>query len=82
MATVQNFTCNNQPKHAGMMKGGWDRPCNRARALRERDGNGKPLDEGNSNNNEKYDEDGNISKDNNKYAIGLRVLTSPLIRQR
>jgi hypothetical protein len=33
-------------KHAGMTEGGWDRPCNRARTLGERDGNNQPLAEG------------------------------------
>jgi hypothetical protein len=39
-------------KQAGMTEGGRDRPRNHARTLRERDGNNKPLAEGNYNNND------------------------------
>jgi hypothetical protein len=57
-------------KQAGMMEGGWDRPCNHARMLRERDGNDKPLVEGNDDNNNKYNKDSDIPNNNNEYAIG------------
>jgi hypothetical protein len=42
------------------MKGGWDRPQDCARTLRERDGKDKPHAEGKDDNNNKYNEDGNI----------------------
>ncbi len=42
------------------MEGGWDWPRDRARTLRERDGNDKPLAEGDNGNNGEYDEDGDI----------------------
>jgi hypothetical protein len=44
------------------MEGGWDRPRNRARTLREHDGNDEPLAEGDNNNNDddEYDKDGYI----------------------
>ncbi len=45
------------------MEGGWDRPRNRARTLRECDGNNKPLADGNDDDNDKYDKDGNIPDD-------------------
>ena len=51
-------------KQAGVMKGGWNRPRGHARTLRERDGNDKPLSESNdTDNNDKYNEDGDISDD-------------------
>jgi hypothetical protein len=56
MAAVQFFSRNNQPKHAGVMEGGWDRLHNHARTLGERDGNG----EGNEDEDNKYGKDGNI----------------------
>jgi hypothetical protein len=43
-------------KHAGMMEGGWDRPRDHARTLGERDGNDKPLAEGDDNDNNEYGE--------------------------
>jgi hypothetical protein len=45
------------------MEGGWDRPRDPARTLRERDGNDKPLVEGNGNDNDKYNKDGDIPDD-------------------
>ncbi len=47
-------------KQAGMMEGGWDRLRNRARTLRERDGNDEPLAEGDDNDSDKYNKDGDI----------------------
>jgi hypothetical protein len=49
-------------KHAGMMKGGLDRPRDGARTLGERDGNDEPLAEGDNDDDDKYGEDGNILK--------------------
>ncbi len=63
-----------------MTEGGWDRPRDRARTFWERDGNSKPLAEGNDDDNDKYDEDGDFPIDNNEYAIGLMVSTSPSTR--
>jgi hypothetical protein len=45
--------------------------------FREHDGNNEPLAEGDDDDNEEYNEDNDIPNDNNKYAIGLMVLTSP-----
>ncbi len=42
------------------MEGGWVRPRDHARTLRERDGNNEPLSEGNNNDDDKYNKDGNI----------------------
>jgi hypothetical protein len=67
-------------KQAGVMEGGWDRPCGLARTLRERDGNDEPLAEGEDNNDDKYDKDGDIPNNDNKNAIGLMVMTSPSMR--
>jgi hypothetical protein len=50
-------------KHVGVMEGGWDRPPNHARTLREHDCNNKPLAEGNDDNNDEYNKDGNIPND-------------------
>ncbi len=50
----------NQEKQAGVMEGGWDRPRDRAMTLREHDGNDKPLAEGDDEDDDEYDEDGNI----------------------
>ncbi len=47
-------------KQAGVMEGGWDRLRDCARTLREHDGNNEPLSEGDNNNDDKYDEGGNI----------------------
>ncbi len=63
-----------------MTEGGWDRPRHPARTLREHDGNNKPLAEVNDDDDDKYDEDGNIPNNNNEYAVGLTVLTSPSTR--
>jgi hypothetical protein len=60
------------------MEGGWDRPCGSAMTLRERYCNKEPLAEGKDNNNDEYDEDGNIPNNDDKYVVGLTVLTSPL----
>ncbi len=57
-------------KHMGMTEGGWDRPRNHARMLGERDGNDKPLAEGNNDDN-KYGKDSNIPGDDDEYAIGV-----------
>ncbi len=68
-------------KHAGMTEGGWDRPHNRASTLGEHDGNDNPLAEGDNNDDkDEYNKDGDIFNDNNGYAIGLMVSTSPLTR--
>jgi hypothetical protein len=58
------------------MEGGWDRQCDRARILREYDGNDKPLAEG-KNNNHKYKEDSNIPNNHNKCALGLKGVNEP-----
>ncbi len=63
-------TTTNQ-KHAGVTKGGWDRPRDHARMLGEHDGSNEPLAEGNKDDNDKYGKDGNIPDDDNKYAIGV-----------
>ena len=42
------------------MEGGWDRPRDRARTLRERDGNDEPLAEGDDDDGDEYDEDGDM----------------------
>ncbi len=65
-------------KRAGVMEGGWDRPRDRARMLGEHDGNNEPLAEGNDNDDNKYDEDGNIATANDEYAIGVDGLERPL----
>ncbi len=44
-------------KQASMTEGGWDRPRDRARMLRECDGKDKPLVEGNNNDNDVYNKD-------------------------
>ncbi len=80
MAAVRYFTCNNEPRTSGMTEGGWDRPHDRARTLRERDGNNEPLAEGNEDDDDKYDEDGNIFNNDNEYAVGLAVSMSPSTR--
>jgi hypothetical protein len=61
-----------------MMEGEWDRPRDLARALRERDGNDNPLAEGVADDNDKYNEDGDIPNNDGEYAVGLTVLMSPL----
>ncbi len=62
------------------MEGGWDRPRNLARTIRECDGNNKPLAEGDNHNNNEYSKDGNIPNANDEYAVGLTVSTSTLTR--
>ncbi len=54
-----------------MTEGGWDRPHDRARSLGERDGNDKPLAEGDEDDNDNYGKDGDIPNDNDKYTIGV-----------
>ena len=63
-----------------MTEGGRDRPRDHARTLGERDGNNKPLAEGDEDDDDKYGKDGNIPNENNEFAIGLMVSTSPLTR--
>ncbi len=67
-------------KQAGMTEEGWDKPRDRARMLRECDDNEEPLAEGNNNDDDEYNKDSNIPKDEDKYAVGLTVSTSPLLR--
>ncbi len=59
------------------MEGGWDRPRDLARTLMEHDGKDEPLAEGNNDDDNEYNKDSNIPNDDDKYAIGLMVLTSP-----
>ncbi len=56
------------------MEGGWDRPRNHARTLRERDGNNELLSEGNNDDNNKYNEDGNIPNDSAPPAESITRL--------
>ncbi len=60
------------------MEGVWDRPRDRARTLGERDGNNKPLAEGNEDDNDEYGKDGDIPNDDDKYAIGIDGVGEPL----
>ncbi len=46
-----------------MTEGGWYRPHDHVRTLREHDGNDKPLAEGDNNNGNKYNKDSNIPND-------------------
>ncbi len=57
-------------KQAGVTEGGWDRPCDRARTFRERDGNDEPFVEGDDDDDNEYDEDGDIPNDDDEYAVG------------
>jgi hypothetical protein len=50
-------------KQAGVMEEGWDRLRDRVRTLRERDGNDEPLSEGDNDDDDEYDEDGDIPDD-------------------
>ncbi len=67
-------------KQVGVTEGGWDRPCDRAKSLRERDGNDKPLAEGDNDDDDGYDEDGDIPNDDDEYPVRLTVSTSPSMR--
>jgi hypothetical protein len=60
------------------MEGGWDRPRDCARTLGERDGDDKPLAEGNEDNNKEYGEEGNIPDGHNEYAVGVDGVGKPL----
>jgi hypothetical protein len=62
--------------HAGMMEGGWDRPHDHARTLRERDGNDEPLAKGDDNDddNKGYDEDGHIPDNSAPPAESIACL--------
>jgi hypothetical protein len=54
---------------------------NHARTLRERDGKDEPLTEVDGNDdNDEYNKDSDIPNDDDKYAVGLTVSTSPLTR--
>ncbi len=61
---ILHATTNQKP--TGVTEGRWDRPRDRARTLGERDGNNKPLAEGDNINDDEYGKDGNIPDDNNK----------------
>jgi hypothetical protein len=54
-----------------MTEGGWDRPRYCARTLGERDGNDKPLAEGDKDNDDEYGKDGDIPNNDNEYAVGV-----------
>jgi hypothetical protein len=60
------------------MEGGWDRPCDRARTLGERDGNDEPLAEGKDDDNDKYGKDGNIPDNDDEYTICVDGVDEPL----
>ena len=61
-----------------MTEGGWDRPRDRARTLRERDGNDEPLAEGDNNYDDEYCEDGDIPDDDDEYAVRVDGVDEPL----
>jgi hypothetical protein len=67
-------------KQAGVMEGGWDRPRDCARTLRERDGKNKLLAEGDDDDDDKYGEEGNIPDDNDEYTVGVDGVGEPLDR--
>ncbi len=56
------------------MEGGWDRPCDRARRLREHDGNNDPLSEGDDDKDDEYEEDGNIPNESAPPAKSIACL--------
>jgi hypothetical protein len=64
----------------GVTEGGWDRPRNRARTLEKRDGNDKPLAEGNDDNDDKYGKDSDIPNNDDKYPVGVDGVDKPLDR--
>jgi hypothetical protein len=76
MAAVRYFTRNNQSKTSGHDGGGWDGPRDHVRTLRECDGNNEPLAEGDNDDNDddKYDEDGNIPDDSAPPAESIARL--------
>jgi hypothetical protein len=67
-------TTTNQ-KHVGVTEGGWFRPCDHARTLGEHDGIDEPLAEGNQDGDDEYGTDGNISNNDNEYAVVLPFIT-------
>ncbi len=69
-ATNQNYV--------GMTEGGWDRPRDCARTFGGRDGNGKPLAEGDNNDNDEYGEDSNIPDNDDEYPVGIDGVNKPL----
>jgi hypothetical protein len=60
------------------MEGGWDRPHNHARTYGEHDGNDKPLAESIKDDNDEYNEDGNIPDNDDEYAVGVNGVGEPL----
>ncbi len=68
----------NNQKHVGVTEGGLDRPRDRARTSRERDGNDEPLAEGDDDDNDEYDEDGDITDDDDEYVVGIDGVDEPL----
>jgi hypothetical protein len=56
------------------MEGGWDRLRDCVRTLREHDGNNEPLSEGNNNDDDKYDEGGDIPNDSAPPAESIARL--------
>jgi hypothetical protein len=72
------YTQQPSKKYAGVTEGGWDRPRDCARTLRECDGNDRHLAEGDDNDDNKYSEDGNIPDDNNEYSVGIDGVNEPL----
>ena len=60
------------------MEGGWDRPRDCTRTLGERDGNDKPLAEGDKDDNNEYGKDGNILNDDDEFAVGINGVGEPL----
>ncbi len=73
---ILNATTNQ--KHMGVMEEGQDWLHSNAKTLGEGDGNNEPIAEGDNNDNDKYDKDGGIADDDNKYTIGVDGVNEPL----
>jgi hypothetical protein len=75
---LNNLHATINQKHAGVTEGGWDRPRDCMRTLGERDGNNEPLAEGNEDDDDEYSKDGDISDNNDEYAVGVDGVGKPL----
>ncbi len=62
----------------GVTEGGWDRLQDRARTLGDRDGNDKPLAEGEDDDDNEYGKNSNITNKDDEYAIGVDGVDEPL----
>ncbi len=72
------LSCNNQPKTRGHDGGGMGYAAQPCKDIGKHDGNNEPLAEGNGGKDNEYGKGGDISNDDNEYAVGVNGVSKPL----